>query len=88
MVALQPTPHQSLRDSFSSRRSLGFTCSLSLPLEGKVHFRKKMTDEVENQEFNKPEFVGVLGFCEAKDGGRDSTSFYYPSVLPAASQRP
>ncbi|MBR0349485.1 MAG: hypothetical protein IIX16_07590 [Clostridia bacterium] len=40
-VALQPTPHQSLRDSFPSRGSLGLSQILSLPLEGKVAFSQE-----------------------------------------------
>ena len=41
----------------------------AFPLRGRWHFRKKMTDEVENKEFDKPEFVKLIFsyftcFCE------------------------
>ena len=53
---LKLTPHQSLRDSFPSRGSLGLARFLSLPLEGKVP-RNEADEVVTNRQTNPNLFI-------------------------------
>ena len=56
-VALQPTPHQSLRDSFPSRGSLGLCSFSAFPSRGRG--TTIVVDEV-LKDIDKPEFIDIL----------------------------